>query len=328
MASNPLSEALDHFSLSQLMADPGLCRNVLNDVGATPAEVFLLVAGLEARVPQTLLEHSATNDLSVVEPRLVEELNQRGIERERATWVVNCWKEAVGGASLGQQTVIRQTEPVVVTGGPSPSQTTTAPLRPARKRRGGLIAAIVAVVLIAAGLISWATWPKDKHTASGTPPSRSASSSAPLSARSSTPAGTANHSTAKSGPTTDNHQALLGAVHAVVVPGTVSWTDTNLHVVQGNRMTVAANGEVAYSPGKYSGPNGAAPKKFDIYSVIGSGHHVALIGRIGPTGAPFLVGTKYDNVASATGELFLGINDKGVTNNAGLFNALVRLQKQ
>ena len=65
----------------QLMADTNLCRNVLNDIGAPPAEVFVLVAALEARVPQTLLEHSATNDLSVVEPRLVTELNQRGIER-------------------------------------------------------------------------------------------------------------------------------------------------------------------------------------------------------------------------------------------------------
>ena len=79
MASNPLVQAVEHFSLAQLMADTNLCRNVLNDIGAAPAEIFVLVAALEARIPQTLLEHSATNDLSVVEPRLIAELNERGL---------------------------------------------------------------------------------------------------------------------------------------------------------------------------------------------------------------------------------------------------------
>ena len=111
MALSPLVQALDHFSLAQLMADPNLCRNVLNDMGAQPSEVFLLVAALEARIPQTLLEHSATNDLSVVEPRLVTELNQRGVERSRAEWAVNAWKEVVGGSSLAQETVIRPSSP-------------------------------------------------------------------------------------------------------------------------------------------------------------------------------------------------------------------------
>jgi hypothetical protein len=111
MALSPLVQALDHFSLAQLMADPNLCRNVLNDMGAQPSEVFLLVAALEARIPQTLLEHTATNDLSVVEPRLVTELNQRGVERSRAEWAVNAWKEVVGGSSLAQETVIRPSSP-------------------------------------------------------------------------------------------------------------------------------------------------------------------------------------------------------------------------
>src|SRR6266545_6177054 len=98
--ASPLVEAVEHFSLPQLMADPNLCRNVLNDIGAQPAEVFLLVAALEARVPQTLMEHKATNDLSVVEARLVAELNQRGIERSRAEWAVNAWKDVVSGSPL------------------------------------------------------------------------------------------------------------------------------------------------------------------------------------------------------------------------------------
>jgi hypothetical protein len=109
-SSNPLVQAVQHFSLQQLMADVNLCRNVLNDIGAEPGEIFLLVAALEARVPQSLMENNAT-DLSVVEPRLVAELNQRGIERARAEWAVNAWKEVTGTSSLGQQTVARISTP-------------------------------------------------------------------------------------------------------------------------------------------------------------------------------------------------------------------------
>jgi hypothetical protein len=111
------------------MADQNLLRNVLNDLGAQPSEVFLLVAALEARIPQTLIEHTATNDLSVVEPRLVADLNNRGIERARAEWAVSAWKEAVGASSLGQPTMIPSqptpSQPVSsqpVSSQPTPSQ--------------------------------------------------------------------------------------------------------------------------------------------------------------------------------------------------------------
>jgi hypothetical protein len=60
------------------------------------------------------------------------------------------------------------------------------------------------------------------------------------------------------------------------------------------------------------------------YSVLPSAHHAALIGRIGPQGAPFPVGTTYSQPAAATGRLYLGINDTGVDNNSGSFTAHVQ----
>jgi hypothetical protein len=379
MALSPLVQAVEHFSLAQLMADPNLCRNVLNDMGAPPSEVFLLVAALEARIPQTLLEHSATDDLSVVEPRLVTELNQRGIERGRAEWAVNAWKEVVGGSSLAQETVVRPsspaarpTEPVAFGGSepatvrPSqpatvrPSQPATerpsepatvrstapapAPVPvpasppsppaippPARERRGQkgvlILAAVVIVALLAAVIALVATRSNDKHdaatsTSSGSsqsnPPSTPASSSAPVTTSPAPPSS----STAAA-----NLDAPLGAAKSVTVPGTVAWTDTGLKVTAGERVNITATGTVDNAPGSPNGPDGVSNPALDIYSVVGTDHHAALIGLVAGSAGPFLVGANYNNVAPATGELYLGINDVGVANNGGKFTASVRLQQ-
>ncbi len=201
MAQSPLVEAVEHFSLAQLMADPNLLRNVLNDIGAQPAEAFLLTAALDARIPQTLIEHSSTNDLAVVEPRLVTALTERGIERSRAEWAVNAWKEVVGGSTLGQPTIrpsepatVRPSQPApVVSGEPltvRPNQPAVArrrrprhhPLAPVsrpgtvpmpaddrRGRRRGIIIAAVVAALLVVGLVVWLVRPSSKHnTASST----------------------------------------------------------------------------------------------------------------------------------------------------------------
>jgi hypothetical protein len=213
MASNPLVQAVEHFSLAQLMADPNLCRNVLNDIGAQPAEVFLLVAALEARIPHTLIEHSSTNDLSVVEPRLVAELNARGVELSRAVWAVNAWKEVTSGSTLGHATVrptepaterrtdpivsrspepatVRPTDPIAARP-PTPPLVAAGPVRPpptvatpAPPHHGGgsrtrIIAGAVVVVLVGAGLVIWLTRSNSKHDASGSTSSSKGAPSSP-----------------------------------------------------------------------------------------------------------------------------------------------------
>lgn len=381
MALSPLVQALDHFSLAQLMADPNLCRNVLNDMGAQPSEVFLLVAALEARIPQTLVEHSATNDLSVVEPRLVTELAQRGVERSRAVWAVEAWKEAIGGSSQTQETVIqpsspaaaRPTEPVAfgasepATVRPSqpatarPSEPATArpsepatvrstapapvqpppPLIPApapasspppagerRSRKGAIIAAAAIILLVAAVVALLVTRPSGKHDAASSTSSTSSQSSPP-----STPASTSAPATTSSAPPISstapaaNLNAPLGAAKTVSVLGTSAWTDTGLKVTVGERINVTATGTVDNAPGSTNGPDGSPAVAFDIYSIIGGGHHAALIGLVAGTTGPFLVGATYNGVAPGTGELYLGINDVGVANNGGKFTVSVRLQQ-
>jgi hypothetical protein len=340
--ANPLVEAVQHFPLPQLMADPNRCRNVLNDIGADPAEVFLLVAALETRVPQTLMEHQATDELSMIQPRLVSELNQRGVERSRAEWAVNAWKDVISGSRLGQKTVIRQTEPATERAGgaateraagpvtqpaagpvtqpaaaaatqpaaaaatqpaarPTPpiTQHPTVPQRPGpRRRRGLLVGAVIAALVIVAGVAVWLAWPNDKHKSSG-------SSSTPPAA---------------------NLSAQLGPPTSVSVPAATPWTNTNLKVTKGERIYVSARGTIVYGPNLTCDPDGAVRPSPDPGSIIG-GRHAAVIGLIGGSGLPFYVGSSYNGVAPASGQLYLGINDLGVTDNSGQFSATVRLQR-
>jgi hypothetical protein len=308
--ANPLVEAAKHFSLQQLMADPNLCRNVLNDVGAQPAEVFLLVAALEARVPQTLMDHKATSDLSVVEPRLVAELNQRGIERDRAEWAVNAWKDVVSGSPLGQKTVLRQpdpvaaTEPVVAATQPA-AQSPTVPVRRSGRRRNLIVGAAIAIVIVA-GAVVWLAWPSSKHNPTG-----------------------ADHTSSPAAPSTtpaSNTTAPLGPPKDVPVEAAVAWTTTRLDVTKGERINITVDGQIGYGSGLKCGPDGVTRKAPDASSIIGV-QHAAVIGLVGGSGAPFYVGTDYNGVAPATGRLLLGINDVVVADNSGHFTATVRLQQ-
>ena len=314
--ANPLVEAAKHFSLQQLMADPNLCRNVLNDVGAQPAEVFLLVAALEARVPQTLMDHKATNDLSVVEPRLVAELNQRGIERDRAEWAVNAWKDVVSGSPLGQKTVIRQPEPVAAT--QPAAQIPIVPVRRSGRRRNLVVAAAIAI-LIVAGAVVWLAWPSSKHNPTG------ANHTSSPAGGNTAPAGS---SSAAGGNTTPspNLTATLGQPKDVPVEAAVAWTTTGLNVTKGERINITVDGQIGYGSGLKCGPDGVTRKAPDASSIIGV-QHAAVIGLVGGSGKPFYVGADYNGVAPATGRLLLGINDVVVTDNSGQFTATVRLQQ-
>jgi hypothetical protein len=357
MAQSPLVEAVAHFSLAQLIADPNLLRNVLNDIGAPPSEAFLITAALDARIPQTLIEHSSTNDLAVVEPRLVTALTERGIERSRAEWAVNAWKEVVGGSTLGQPTIrpsepatVRPSQPApVVSGEPltvrpnqpaggSPAQAPPPPASPPvsrpgtvpmppddrRGRRRGIIIAAVVAALLVVGLVVWLVRPSSKHnTASST---SSGASSQGASSPGSTPSSPASSTPAGSAPPTGNLNAPLGAAKGITVPGTAAWTDTGLKVTAGERINVTASGQIAAGTGSNNGPDGINRTDLDVFTLVGGGHVGGLIGLVAGSGAPFLVGSNYNGLATTAGELYLGINDTGVDNNSGQFSAIVRLQ--
>jgi hypothetical protein len=114
---------------------------------------------------------------------------------------------------------------------------------------------------------------------------------------------------------------------SVVVPGTEQWTDTGIDLSIDDTVSIEADGEISPSERfvSPSGPNGNADpagRKFNVEG-LEDVDHAGLIGRIGETGAPFLVGSQLLSKADTAGRLFLGINDGDVGNNSGAFTATV-----
>jgi hypothetical protein len=74
-------------------------------------------------------------------------------------------------------------------------------------------------------------------------------------------------------------------------------------------------------------PNGA-PGSHKNGVLSSTAHHAGLIGRVGSSTAaePLLIGPSYDRVVRASGELYLGINDKTVADNSGMFQATLQTE--
>jgi len=130
-------------------------------------------------------------------------------------------------------------------------------------------------------------------------------------------------------PANTNAVATTGQVapngNTFTVNGNQDWTATGITVTKGQRLPFSASGQVQISPdandtasvdGARSGrlaPRAAMPR-------IPAG---ALIGRIGNT--PFAIGSRTTVTAPATGQLFLGINDDGFSDNQGSFQVTVNV---
>ena len=116
----------------------------------------------------------------------------------------------------------------------------------------------------------------------------------------------------------------------VTVPGNREFVDTGIDVGAGDTVTVDATGSVIHDnstdPTLASGPDGDADRPdLKQYNVpeLPDADHATLIGKIGAGGTPFVVGAHVERVSDADGRLFLGINDVGVFNNGGQYDALV-----
>ena len=121
-----------------------------------------------------------------------------------------------------------------------------------------------------------------------------------------------------------------GATEQRIVPGTVAWTDTEIDVHSGDLIAIEASGEIQHAPeGAAVGPDGDLDPNLRAFNVpeLPDTNHAALIGRIGDAGPPFLVGAILEASADRDGRLFLGINDAGVHNNAGAYDAVITVSR-
>jgi hypothetical protein len=118
------------------------------------------------------------------------------------------------------------------------------------------------------------------------------------------------------------------AVHVVEVPGTQPWTCTDIYVRKGDWVTIDARGQVNHSPSQPAvGPYGDHRLSLRRFNILPSANHAALIGEvIGSTpGPPFFVGSHHTVSINQNGLLLLGVNDRGVNNNAGEFIASIEV---
>jgi hypothetical protein len=93
------------------------------------------------------------------------------------------------------------------------------------------------------------------------------------------------------------------------------WMDTGIHLQPHLKVKITASGQVDVAPqqgGQYiSGPAGLGPEvglpiRFGGRNAAGA-RFGALVGRIGETGTPFVIGEQYHNLPVAEGKLYLHI---------------------
>ena len=116
----------------------------------------------------------------------------------------------------------------------------------------------------------------------------------------------------------------IGVTH----PATVAWTDTQIDVEGGQILVITASGKIddsVASPDTTWGPAGVPNTPNRPASIIGCANHAMLLGRIGATGALFVVGASHAAPAPVSGRLFLGLNDSVLTDEGGKLAASVTL---
>ena len=116
----------------------------------------------------------------------------------------------------------------------------------------------------------------------------------------------------------------VGNRKTIVVPGNVQWIDTGLDVTRGQVVTFSGSGEIQLSrdSNDKAGIAGSLSGRHQVLAPIASDLAGALIGRIGE-GRAFGIGNQTSLAMSASGSLYVGINDSNVRDNTGTFTVTV-----
>ncbi|MBI4585432.1 MAG: hypothetical protein HY717_15575 [Planctomycetes bacterium] len=115
-------------------------------------------------------------------------------------------------------------------------------------------------------------------------------------------------------------QAEITIPATALIPG--NWLDTRLQVEPGKQLHIAASGLMEVIDwGETCGPEGSTR-----YGNQGGFNMLALVGKIGKSGAPFLVGREYKGPAPQGGRLYLGIVPFRYRMAAGAYTAKVEVK--
>jgi Zn-dependent metalloprotease len=112
----------------------------------------------------------------------------------------------------------------------------------------------------------------------------------------------------------------------MAIRGNQAWTNTGITVKKGQDISISATGTIIYdNKGSSCSPDGASwSDTKDKEDPIFTKPHGGLIGRLGITGNPFFIGSKYKARVDTDGVLYLGINDKWYKGNTGQFTITIK----
>jgi hypothetical protein len=117
------------------------------------------------------------------------------------------------------------------------------------------------------------------------------------------------------------------AGNTVHVQANQTWTDTNIVVKKGDKISFHATGQVRIAPGgndALAGPDGAASdtgarNAYPVAAMPAGG----LVARVGNSAA-FAIGSNTAPITMpANGRLYLGVNDSNYSDNAGVFTVAI-----
>lgn len=113
------------------------------------------------------------------------------------------------------------------------------------------------------------------------------------------------------------------------VPATQQWTDMGLACLAGDTFVVVGSGTILHEQTATGqvGPDGLADPVYHPYNVPGlpDAPTAGLIGSL-DVQEPFFVGSGTTYVCPRDGELYLGVNDVGLSGNSGAFGATITLE--
>lgn len=103
-----------------------------------------------------------------------------------------------------------------------------------------------------------------------------------------------------------------------------AWTDTGIDVRAGQMLYFSASGEVRWGPNRRDGAAGERNSPRNYLRPMPGQPAAALIGRIGETDSPFIIGDQPGPFrARSSGRLFLGVNDDVLEDNTGAFRVTI-----
>jgi actin-like ATPase involved in cell morphogenesis len=129
-------------------------------------------------------------------------------------------------------------------------------------------------------------------------------------------------------PRTDTTDSTDDAADTVAIPATQQWTDPHVDCSTGDVLDISASGTILPNkddPALVVDPDGSDVPELHQFNVpeLPDANHAALIGSIDQQDSFFVVGKGTSYECPRDGSLFLGINDTGVFNNSGKFDATI-----